>query len=170
MVTIERLRELFTLTDDGRLLWKEGNGKGRVAGHEPGSISKDGYRLIWADGASFLAHRAIFAILIGRWPTIVDHINGIKTDNRPCNLRECTRAQNKWNGRTGPRSKTGAIGVTYVPSRVKFQSRITINGEILELGEYDSLSEAAEAYKKAAKRHHGPFLYRAIDGSLNEGV
>lgn len=41
------------------------------------------------------AHRAVFALVHGRWPDLeVDHVDGNRTNNRPANLRELPHAAN----------------------------------------------------------------------------
>ena len=61
------------------------------------TLNNTGYWRSKILGVPLLAHRVAFLWMVGRWPTEIDHINRIKTDNRFCNLREVTRAQNRMN-------------------------------------------------------------------------
>ncbi|MBP3850453.1 MAG: HNH endonuclease [Prevotella sp.] len=42
-------------------------------------------------------HRLVWALVYGRFPKQIDHLNGIKTDNRLENLREVNQSQNDQN-------------------------------------------------------------------------
>ena len=42
-------------------------------------------------------HRIAWALVYGRFPKQIDHLNGIKTDNRLENLREVTMSENDEN-------------------------------------------------------------------------
>ena len=56
----------------------------------------------------FLAHIVCWALMTGAWPEHeIDHINGVRDDNRQTNLRQATRAQNMHNG---PRLRTNTSG------------------------------------------------------------
>jgi hypothetical protein len=46
----------------------------------------------------FLVHRIAWLLHTGKKPVKqIDHINGIRDDNRICNLREATNQENQWN-------------------------------------------------------------------------
>lgn len=45
-------------------------------------------------GKAYFIHRLVMAAFMGESDLSVDHINGDKTDNRLCNLRYCTLAEN----------------------------------------------------------------------------
>lgn len=86
-----------------------------------------------------------------------DHINGDKLDNRKSNLRVATRSQN--NANSGPRKHnlSGVKGLRWLPAQGKWQARLTVGGTSRHLGNFDSLNEAAEAYRSAAVEAFGEF-------------
>ncbi len=87
----------------------------------------------------------------------VDHINGNGLDNRKCNLRLATAAQNSRNRRrTGGRSSRYK-GVSFIKSKHRYVAEITFNGRRMSLGHFKSEIEAACAYDKAAKKYHKEF-------------
>lgn len=96
-----------------------------------------------ANGKIVLLHRFLLDAPEG---IQVDHINHNTLDNRRCNLRLCTPAQNSQNRKGAYRtSKSGIRGVSwYAPGR-KWRATITVNYRQISLGYYDSLEEAAKA-------------------------
>lgn len=99
MITQEYVRELFDYDEvSGKLTWKVNRGsRGRI-GNEAGTIQPDGYRRVAINGKTCAAHRLIWFYQTGKWPKDqIDHINGIRDDNRFCNLREANNSQNMMN-------------------------------------------------------------------------
>jgi hypothetical protein len=89
----------------------------------------------------------------------VDHINGDRLDNRRCNLRVCTRAQNSVNARRWNRNRVGYKGV-YRPNAGRpgnYQARIYRNGKAVSLGLFADPIDAALAYDLAAIEADGEF-------------
>lgn len=103
--------------------------------------------------AKVYAHRAAFAWAHGRWPAIIDHINGVRTDNRLVNLRECSHAENVRNSKA--RAASGFKGV--FPNGERWFARIRRGDEIHYLGTFNTRTEAAGAYDAAARQLHGDF-------------
>ena len=88
---------------------------------------------------------------------VVDHINYNGLDNRKSNLRICTSGQNTCNCLTSKNNKSGHKGVYWSKERKKWCAQITINNKTKGLGRYDTIEEAIEARKKAAKEYYGEF-------------
>lgn len=164
MISIEKLNELFRYEPEtGLICWRvRRKGVKAKCGGVAGYVTDRGYIKIVNDGKSMLAHRVAFAIYFGRWPDgEIDHINGVKSDNRVCNLREATRKQNNANRGPLKNNLTGYKGVNYIKSRNKFVARISNGTRRVFIGMFDSAIEASEAYRKAAKEIHGEFAWEA---------
>lgn len=86
----------------------------------------------------------------------VDHINCDGTDNRRQNLRQCSPAENARNRRKERGSANPSKGVFQYPSG-RFNAKIMVDGKRFNLGTYDTLPEAEQAYAQAALRLHGDF-------------
>jgi hypothetical protein len=114
--------------------------------------SKIGYPLIAFCSALYTVHK----VLNPAWK-MTDHINGIKTDNRRCNLRECTRAQNNRNRHKSTKNTSGTIGVSPSSNGKKWIARIVVNYEQICLGEFVVKQNAIIARKLAEQVHFGAF-------------
>jgi len=93
----------------------------------------------------------------GVWPSLIDHVNGMRADNRLANLRLATSGQNAQNKHGLQLSNTsGYRGVSWFPSRTKWVVKINVNGKQHHLGYYDDIVDAHQAYLDARLRLH-PF-------------
>jgi len=93
-------------------------------------------------------------IVNGFWPNeLVDHINGITSDNRLCNLRLATKEQNRQNIKN-PSSKSGVLGVTWNKQSNKWQAQIKAGDKNHYLGVFKTIDLAKEAYLNAKRRFH----------------
>jgi hypothetical protein len=151
--------------ETGELRWKQSAGKakaGDIAGHlqktrsRPNSPLKERY-IVGFNRRLLFVHRLIWAYQTGAWPTNqIDHINRDPSDNRWCNLREATHAENNWN-RKGQRAASGYKGVYWRKKDRKWISTIMANGTTYYLGRFDSKEEASEAHIQAAESIHREF-------------
>jgi len=97
--------------------------------------------------------------MTGEMPVVdVDHINRVRDDNRWINLRPCNASQNAANTIAKPSNKSGVKGVSFDAGRQKWLAQVRIKGKKTNLGRFDSLEDAALAYKKAATTEFGPYL------------
>ena len=87
---------------------------------------------------------------------IVDHINGNVLDNRKCNLRVCTRAENNRNVKKKRKNNTsGYVGVT--KEGRKWLATVHHNYKTYRLGRFEDKVEAARARDLKAIELHGEF-------------
>lgn len=155
-LTQDRLRELFEYdAETGVVIRKITVGKRGKAGSVVGCLTQKGYLSLRIDGRFFLLHRVIFMYVHGRMPAEqIDHINGVKTDNRIANLREATEPENSQNVKAHRDNSSGLLGVSWRKSRGKWRASIGIDGSHKHLGYFDSKHEAHEAYKAAKAELH----------------
>lgn len=85
----------------------------------------------------------------------VDHINRNGLDNRRCNLRLATHAQNEAN--KPPRGQYK--GAYWCERTGRWRALIRVDGHLKHLGRFDSVAEAARAYDVAALEAFGEFAY-----------
>jgi hypothetical protein len=86
-----------------------------------------------------------------------DHINGNGLDNRRCNLRTVTRAQNIANTHKRRANKNNLTGVAFCRYTGRYRAKIHFNKKTICLGRFNTASEAAAAYAKALLERHGKY-------------
>lgn len=96
------------------------------------------------------AHRVAWAIARGEWPKHIDHINGDKADNRLCNLRSVTVAENNKNLSMRCDNTSGTVGVRYDAARKLWKAEIANKF----IGRFETM-EAAKAARMAEEEKLG---------------
>lgn len=126
IVEVSRLRELLHYDKDtGHLHWIEEGVYQRPVGTVAGCRCRDGYIRITIDGKKYAAHRVAYALVNGHFPSLIlDHINGVKDDNRWGNLRDCNYKQNSFNAKRRTVTSTGVKGVSKCRKTGKFVVRV----------------------------------------------
>jgi hypothetical protein len=123
----------------------------RFAGAVAGSQNSKGYLNVGVQGRFYKAHRLAWLLMTTRWPTEqLDHVNGVRSDNRWVNLREVTNKDNGRNRRAQANS-TGYPGVWC--HRKRFRARIRFDGRGINLGYFATPEEAHAVYLEAARKH-----------------
>lgn len=139
-----RQREEFPSTRE----WAAWNGK--CAGKIAGSKSGRGYRAVKWDGVLSYAHRVIWVYVYGEYPDCIDHINGIKDDNRITNLRNVSHVDNMRNQRMHRVNTSGVTGVVRLGD--KWTARIKTYDRNHYLGIFENKEDAIAARKAAEER------------------
>lgn len=165
MIATSLLRELIAYDQQtGVLTWRKRplalfkssrdcNAWNRLYAERPAlnAIHSAGYRHGAIFGVNYLAHRVAWAISHDEWPGVIDHINGVRNDNRLANLRAVTVSQNLRNQRLSPRNRSGYPGVFRRPDG-RFIANILEDGKTRYLGLFDTVEEAAAVRREAQKR------------------
>ena len=114
-----------------------------------GSEEGNSYRLRYVNGKPYRVHRIICSAFHGKPPTghDVDHINGIRNDNRPENLRWASRSDNLRGART-------AHGVSKYRGVSKNRGKWGARCLGKRCGSFDTELEAAERFDDVAFHEH----------------
>lgn len=158
-ISADRIRELLDYNaTTGVFHWKQFRGGVARQGNIAGSMTSDGYVRICVDYRSYKAHRLAWLWVYGKLPdATIDHINGIRNDNRIVNLRDVAQNMNNYNVR-GPRRHNRNSGIRGVkPMRGKWQARIGFRGKAVHLGTFTTTDEARAAFDVALARIHAGF-------------
>ena len=131
----------------------------RYAGTVAGFISKVGYVIIMiGKGNNYAAHRLAWLYVHGVDPEDqLDHINGIRHDNRITNLRLATNSLNCRNRNIQRNNTSGYPGVNWSTQRKMWEARITVNKRCVWRKFFDIAREAHEARCAVLAEHHGEF-------------
>jgi hypothetical protein len=154
MTTLERLREVLAYDAyTGFFTWRNTTRATR-SGQRAGCLERAGYIVITIDYRCYKAHRLAWLYVYGRWPNgLIDHINGVKDDNRIANLRDVSTRGNTYNRRVARNNKAGLLGVTITKGKY-FTASIQADGHLHYLGSFPSAEAAHAAYLEAKKKLH----------------
>jgi hypothetical protein len=139
--------------ESGLFVWRDGKRKGQQAG----SVNSHGYLYLKINKKIYKCHRIAFLLTYGKWPELVDHINGIRSDNRISNLREASSSQNRMNAKTRRDNTSGHPGVKWHSELQKWRAEIKKGGRIITLGMFEEKTDAVAARQKAQQEYFGEF-------------
>lgn len=148
--------------ETGALKWRVRPCHNVFAGDKAGTVSPQGYLRVMLKKRLLNVHRIVWKLETGEEPAPeMDHINGDPSDNRLCNLRPASRAQNQRNKGLSKNNVCGFKGVRWdghSGSRARpWRAAIRVNGKRHYLGKFASPEEAHAAYEAASLRFHGAF-------------
>ena len=145
-------RQFFTYEPDtGLLRWKVKRGPVSIGGIAGGIHQPSGYLQMWCNGFNYRAHRIAWLLKTDAWPSgFIDHIDGVRHNNRWSNLRDVNKSLNAQN-------QASTIGVYKHGLRWRFQIRA--NGK-LHRASFPDIETAREAYRNAKAELHPAWARR----------
>jgi len=153
-LTQERLKELLHYDPLTGLFTRKCTRGNSRSGSTIGGHSCHGYRMVEIDGRKYGLHRMAWLYCYNDLPDChIDHINGIRHDNRIENLRKATKSENLQNQRKpSSNNKSGFLGVSKHGN--KWRATITYGGTFHRLGAFKTPEEAHAAYISEKRKHH----------------
>lgn len=153
--------ELFSILDydksTGIFRWKITASRTVPIGSIAGSIhNKKGYRKVCYKGKMYYLHRLAMLYVYGEMPKYVDHIDGVRDNNRIDNLRACTKSQNNFNSKVYKTNSTGYKNIYFNDSKNKFIVSFKVSGKSFS-SSADTLEEAIEIAKLYREILHKDF-------------
>lgn len=162
-LTPEQIAHLFVVDiEAGRLFWANvTKHHPRLNGAEAGCArlghSGKRYWIVKINRVPYRRSQLILTAATGVWPAeTVDHINGNSLDDRACNLRHATLAENARTHKRRAKNSPLPMGVRLAASG-KYQARIAHNNRSIALGVFQTAAAAQAAYQIARKELFGDF-------------
>lgn len=145
LLSAEILREHFSYDKDTGIVTrlKRTSNNSRV-GDVVGSKRADGYLCTNLLGKNIFLHRLAWKLVTGEDPEwFIDHMNGVKSDNRWCNLRDVDSSTNIYNRMSK--------GYTQLPNG-RYRATVTVKGKTYDVGYFNCPTAARIAHLQEKKR------------------
>lgn len=143
--------------ETGIFKWKIANSHRIKVGDVAKSPRSDGYIQIKLFNKPYLAHRLAWLYVNGEFPKDhMDHINGVRVDNRIVNLRAVTQAENNKNKSMRKDNTSGVMGVCWHKPGQRWQVYVQKTYYGTFKSKSDAVTRAEEAYKELGfHKNHG---------------
>lgn len=137
--------------ESGAITWWRSRHGTKGAGSRAGKAdeSTNGYRVIGFFGDYYRASHIAWVLTYGEWPSMIDHINGDRADDRIDNLRESSPRENALNTE---KHRNGHLAGTHQTRTGAWRSQIVVNGKHYHLGTFATAEDAHKEYLDARAR------------------
>ena len=146
-ISQEVVKDLFDYHPDGYLVYKvtRAGCRGKAGDRLGGNKITKSYRQASIYGVVYREHQLIWLWHTGRWPSLIDHKDHDRLNNRIENLRELTHKENIRHG-SGKQA-----GITKYKNN-KWIVGIYVDCKKIHIGIFDTYEEALSARKSAEER------------------
>ena len=127
-------------------------------------LDKDGYQVVVLSNNGKTTTKKVHRLVAKAFnknpenKTIVDHIDNNRTNNKADNLRWVTSSQNNMNRSISNTNTSGYKGVCFDKFNNDWKAYIKMNEREINIGNYKTKEEAAEARKLKAQELFGEFM------------
>lgn len=160
MITQDYVKERLSYDPDtGIFVWKRRPGfsrsikawNTRYAGKVAGCVyNSHGRNLFYVkttiDNVRYDCHALAWYYCYGEWPLLLDHIDGVGTNNKISNLRPLSHGDNIRKGRIQSNNTSGFKGVSFRRDTERWTARLKVDGKYKSLGSYSTKEEAFAVY------------------------
>lgn len=147
---VYHLRSVLTYNSQTGVLKWNGRDRWHRKGQIAGTPGPKGYLYLSVGGVRYQAHRVAYMIYTGKLlKGEIDHLNGIRTDNRWANIKDGSHRDNMRNMAIHRKGKLP--GATLIKASGKWRSSISCFGRKIHLGTYDTEAEAHIRYLEAVE-------------------
>jgi hypothetical protein len=157
-LTQKDVRDLLEYDSESGIFTHKRHMRGITRGTVASHLLPQGHVTVGILGWRYMAHRLAWLWMTGCWPDAeIDHRNGVRNDNRWCNLRAATTKQNRENRAREQPNTSGFRGVSWTTNRNKWVAQIKHHGRQRNLGRYPDLIDAVAARLRAERElftHH----------------
>jgi len=119
---------------------------------------RKGYVLVGWNGVNYRAHRLAWWFVYGEMPDAqIDHINGVRDDNRISNLRLANDFQQNHNRKKPITNRSGVKGVSWSRAHNAWVARVSFMGKRYQVGYFKDISDAKEKLEELRESLHKEF-------------
>lgn len=151
-LTQEQLKyALFYNEHDGVFTWINPSSRNVKRGDVANCTNnRTNYKVIGLNRKRYLQHRLAWLYVYGEFPFgQIDHVNGIRDDNRISNLRAVTAQENLKNQKIRVTNTSGFTGVNWHKPLKKWAVQINFNKKRIHIGVFSTIIEAVAARMRA---------------------
>ncbi len=158
-LTQSEMKMLFEYAD-GNLVRKITVAPNAKKGAVVGRLDTYGYLQVAIRKRRYFVHSLIWLYHHGYYPSEIDHINRIKSDNRVENLREVERYENTANTGKRVNCSSGVSGVAWHKTKNRWEAYLSYKNKIYFLGGFIDFNEAV-CHRLAAEQCIGVLRYNS---------